>query len=54
MVIYSSIVQAVNKAWNMAFRLIFGLRKFDSTKLLLQSCGTVSKIFTSQEFVVVL
>ena len=35
MVINSSIVQAVTKAWNMAFSWIFGLRKFDSTRLLL-------------------
>ena len=34
MVVNSSIVQAVIKAWNMAFRWIFGLRKFDSTRLL--------------------
>ena len=45
MVINSSIVQAVTKAWNMAFRWIFGLRKFDSTKLLLRSCGIMSAKF---------
>ena len=45
MVINSSIVQAVNKAWNKAFRWIFGLRKFDSTRLLLQSYGTISANF---------
>ena len=31
MVIISSIVQAVTKAWNMAFKRSFGLHKFDST-----------------------
>ena len=45
MVINSSIVQAVTKAWNMAFRWIFGLRKFDSTRLLLHSYGTMSAKF---------
>ena len=45
MVINSSIVQAVTKAWKMAFKWIFGLRKFDSTRLLLQSCGTMSAKF---------
>ena len=45
MVINSSIVQAVTKAWNMAFRWIFGLRKYDSTRSLLQSCGTMSAKF---------
>ena len=45
MVINSIIVQAVTKAWNMAFRWIFGLRKFDSTRLQLQSCGTMSAKF---------
>ena len=45
MVNNSSIVQAVTKAWNMTFRWIFGLRKFDSTRLLLQSCGTMSAKF---------
>ena len=34
MVINSSIVQAVTEAWNMAFRWIFGLRKFYLTRLL--------------------
>ena len=45
MVINSSIVQAVTIAWNMAFKWIFGLRKFDSTRLLLQSCSTMSAKF---------
>ena len=45
LVINSSIVQAVFKAWNMAFRWIFDLCKFDSTRLLLQSCGTMSAKF---------
>ena len=45
MVNNSSIVQAVIKAWNIAFRWIFGLRKFDLTRLLLQSCGTISAKF---------
>ena len=43
--INSCIVQAVTKAWNMAFRWIFGLHKFDSTSLLTQSCGTMSAKF---------
>jgi hypothetical protein len=37
-----NIVLALSKAWNMAFRWIYGLRKFDSTRLLLKSCGTMS------------
>ena len=45
MVINRSIVQAVTKAWNMAFRWIFGLRKFDSTRLPLESCGNMSAKF---------
>ena len=45
MVINSNIVRAVTKAWNMAFRWIFGLRKFDSTRLLLQPCSTMSAKF---------
>ena len=42
MSINSKILQAVSKAWNMAFRWIYGLRKFDSTRLLLKSCKTMS------------
>jgi hypothetical protein len=38
-------LQLVTKAWNMAFRWIFGLRKFDSTRLLLKSCKTMSAKF---------
>ena len=45
MVIYSSIVQIVTKTRNMKFRWIFGLRKFDLTRLLLQSCGNISAKF---------
>ena len=45
MVINSSIVQTVTKTWNMTFRWIFGLRKFDSTRLLFQSCGNISAKF---------
>jgi hypothetical protein len=36
------VLQAVTKCWNMAFRWIFGLRKYDSTRLLLKSCNTMS------------
>jgi hypothetical protein len=28
--VYGNLLQSVSKAWNMAFRWIFGLRKFDS------------------------
>jgi hypothetical protein len=39
------VLQAVTKCWNMAFRWIFGLRKYDSTRLLLKSCNTMSAKF---------
>lgn len=39
------VLQAITKAWNMAFRWIYGLRKHDSTRLLLLSCGTMSAKF---------
>jgi hypothetical protein len=40
--INSKTVQALSKSWNMAFRWIFGMRKFDSTRLVLLSCNTMS------------
>ena len=39
------VLQAVTKCWNMAFRWIFGLCKYDSTRLLLKSCNTMSAKF---------
>ncbi len=39
------VLQAITKAWNMAFRWIYGLWKHDSTRLLLLSCGTMSAKF---------
>ena len=39
------VLQAVTKCWNMAFRWIFGLRKYDSTRLLLKSCNIMSAKF---------
>ena len=34
-------VNAVSKAWNTAFRWLFGLRKFDSTRLIFIRCNTM-------------
>jgi hypothetical protein len=47
------VLQAVTKCWNMAFRWIFGLRKYDSTGLLLKSCNTMSAKFFLHRFVIV-
>ena len=35
-------VNAVSKAWNTAFRWLFGLRKLDSTRLIFMRCNTMS------------
>ena len=34
-------VNAVSKAWNTAFRWLFGLRKFDSTRLIFMRFNTM-------------
>ena len=35
-------LNSVNRAWNMAFKWLFNLRKYDSTRLLFLSCNTMS------------
>ena len=41
----SNVLQTITKSWNMAFKWIYGLRKYDSTRLLLRSCNTMSAKF---------
>ena len=38
----NNVMLSITKAWNMAFHCIFGLQKFDSTRLLLKNCTTMS------------
>ena len=38
----SVFLNSVNRAWNMAFKWLFNLRKYDSTRLLFLSCNTMS------------
>ena len=38
LIISNNVMLSITKAWNMAFLWIFGLRKFDSTRLLLKNC----------------
>jgi hypothetical protein len=40
-----NVLQFLTKFWNMAFKWIYGLRKYDSTRLLFQSCNTMSAKF---------
>jgi hypothetical protein len=39
------VLQYFIKFWNMAFKWIYGLRKYDSTRLMFQSCNTMSAKF---------
>ena len=43
--ISSKFVQAETKVWNMAFRWVLGLKKYDLTRLVLKSCHTMSAKF---------
>jgi hypothetical protein len=38
----SNMLNMLSQMWNMAFRFVFGLRKFDSTRLVFQMCNTMS------------
>ena len=35
-------LNSVNRAWNMAFKWLFNLRKYDSTRFLFLSCNIMS------------
>ena len=41
----SKFLQALTKSWNTVFKWTFGLRKFDSTWLLLKLCNNISAKF---------
>ena len=44
-------LNSVNRAWNIAFKWLFNLRKYDSTRLLFLSCNTyVLKLFVKFSF----
>ena len=38
----TSFINSVSRAWNMAFIWLYNLRKYDSTRLLLLSCNSMS------------
>jgi hypothetical protein len=38
----SNMLNMLSQMWNMAFRFVFGLRKFDSTRHVFQMCNTMS------------
>ena len=40
-------LNSVNRAWNMAFKWLFNLRKYDSIRLLFISCNTMSLSYLS-------
>ena len=42
-------INVLSHVWNMAFRFIHGLRKYDSTRLVLQSSRTMSLKFLFDE-----
>ena len=42
-------VVSITHVWNMAFRFIFGFVKYDSTRLVLQACKTMSLKFLLEE-----
>ena len=36
------VLRSLSQAWNMSFKWLFNLRKYDSTRLLFLSCNTMS------------
>jgi hypothetical protein len=47
--INANMINVLSQVWNMAFRFIYGLRKHDSTRLVLQGSGTMSLKFLFDE-----
>jgi hypothetical protein len=44
-VLSAGVISTITKVWNMSFKWLFNLRKFDSTRLLFLSCNTMSMKF---------